>query len=267
MNAIVSTFSTTGARDREGPRRRRAHRRLRGSAFVAAALLLIALALAPSLVQAQAELPSSLQGENLHAAGSPAAFGWDHSLNQPDGSCDLAMGSTVHFIQAGTASGPYSGTFSEEGTFTIGAQPGDVNSTVPVRSFNSSFVIDSPAGQITGTKTLDFAGGRCLVLTDGGTTTRVVSINGFVHYEATIVTASGTFTDSGRATVRGETFSVDEGSGSAGSTFFDEYFVESNGVESTLPPLTDKDQCKNGGYAAYGFPNQGQCIAYVNSLD
>lgn len=26
---------------------------------------------------------------------------------------------------------------------------------------------------------------------------------------------------------------------------------------------TSKDQCKNGGYAAYGYPNQGQCVAYV----
>jgi HD superfamily phosphohydrolase YqeK len=31
------------------------------------------------------------------------------------------------------------------------------------------------------------------------------------------------------------------------------------------PPLepVSKDQCKNGGYVQFGFPNQGQCIAYV----
>lgn len=29
--------------------------------------------------------------------------------------------------------------------------------------------------------------------------------------------------------------------------------------------LTSKEQCKNGGYAAFGFKNQGQCIRYVNT--
>jgi hypothetical protein len=27
---------------------------------------------------------------------------------------------------------------------------------------------------------------------------------------------------------------------------------------------TNKDQCKNGGWASFGFRNQGQCIAWVN---
>ncbi|MDQ4134218.1 MAG: hypothetical protein M3179_13700 [Actinomycetota bacterium] len=27
---------------------------------------------------------------------------------------------------------------------------------------------------------------------------------------------------------------------------------------------TNKDQCKNGGYAAFGFRNQGQCVSFVN---
>jgi hypothetical protein len=30
------------------------------------------------------------------------------------------------------------------------------------------------------------------------------------------------------------------------------------------PPLpTSKEQCKQGGYAAFGFTNQGQCVAFV----
>jgi hypothetical protein len=32
-----------------------------------------------------------------------------------------------------------------------------------------------------------------------------------------------------------------------------------------LPP-TSKEQCKNGGYAFFGFENQGQCIKFVNQL-
>jgi hypothetical protein len=32
------------------------------------------------------------------------------------------------------------------------------------------------------------------------------------------------------------------------------------------PPLpTTKEQCKKGGYATFGFRNQGQCIAFVNT--
>jgi hypothetical protein len=32
------------------------------------------------------------------------------------------------------------------------------------------------------------------------------------------------------------------------------------------PPLpTSKEQCRKGGYAAFGFANQGQCIAFVNT--
>jgi len=30
---------------------------------------------------------------------------------------------------------------------------------------------------------------------------------------------------------------------------------------------TNKDQCKDGGWRAFGFKNQGQCIAFVNHLN
>lgn len=33
----------------------------------------------------------------------------------------------------------------------------------------------------------------------------------------------------------------------------------------TLKTLDNKDDCKNGGYAAFGFRNQGLCIQYVNT--
>ena len=42
------------------------------------------------------------------------------------------------------------------------------------------------------------------------------------------------------------------------------------GAASSTPPQqegnmpNDKDQCKNGGWEQYGFPNQGQCIKFVN---
>lgn len=40
------------------------------------------------------------------------------------------------------------------------------------------------------------------------------------------------------------------------------------GVEDGLDDyynLTSKEQCKNGGYKAFGFKNQGQCIRFVNT--
>lgn len=35
--------------------------------------------------------------------------------------------------------------------------------------------------------------------------------------------------------------------------------------ELDAPSPTDKDQCKKGGWEAYGFKNQGQCIRFVNT--
>jgi probable HAF family extracellular repeat protein len=32
-----------------------------------------------------------------------------------------------------------------------------------------------------------------------------------------------------------------------------------------LKPLTDKEQCKKGGWQNFGFPNQGQCIQFANT--
>ena len=42
--------------------------------------------------------------------------------------------------------------------------------------------------------------------------------------------------------------------------------LDGDGTADTPPP-TDKDQCKNGGYATFNNPsfrNQGQCVSYVN---
>ncbi len=36
-------------------------------------------------------------------------------------------------------------------------------------------------------------------------------------------------------------------------------------LETTSPVPTDQNQCKNGGWEQFGFPNQGQCVAFVVS--
>lgn len=52
------------------------------------------------------------------------------------------------------------------------------------------------------------------------------------------------------------------------TTIYDfEVDEDGNGVADTAPP-TDKDDCKKGGWATFdnpSFPNQGQCIKYVNT--
>jgi hypothetical protein len=35
-------------------------------------------------------------------------------------------------------------------------------------------------------------------------------------------------------------------------------------VHDAQPVPTAKDQCKNGGWKAFGFRNQGSCVAFVN---
>jgi hypothetical protein len=45
----------------------------------------------------------------------------------------------------------------------------------------------------------------------------------------------------------------------------DQVFEMFPNVTVQLPDPTSKNQCKNGGYAAFGFENQGQCIKSVNT--
>jgi hypothetical protein len=62
----------------------------------------------------------------------------------------------------------------------------------------------------------------------------------------------------------GDTSANDEGV----DGYFDNVVVTIDG-ETTIydfePVPPDKDACKNGGYVEYGFPDQGQCIKFVNT--
>jgi hypothetical protein len=73
--------------------------------------------------------------------------------------CNKAGDTTISFEARGSAFGPYSGTFVETGTFTIGPQDDttiDSRGVGPVTAFQASFTIDStfPVGTITGQKSL-----------------------------------------------------------------------------------------------------------------
>lgn len=83
---------------------------------------------------------------------------------------------------------------------------------------------------------------RAFALNVGDTSTNDVGLDG--HYDNVVLTADGDTTI--------YDFEVDE---------------DGNGVADTAPP-TDKDDCKKGGWATFdnpSFPNQGQCIKYVNT--
>jgi hypothetical protein len=73
--------------------------------------------------------------------------------------CDKAGTTTVNFTTEGFAFGPYSGTFIETGSFTIGPQTDtsiDSRGVGAITAFQATFTINStfPAGTVTGTKQL-----------------------------------------------------------------------------------------------------------------
>lgn len=73
--------------------------------------------------------------------------------------CNKAGTTTVNFTTQGSAFGPYSGTFVETGSFTIGPQTDtsiDTRGVGAITAFQSTFTISSsfPVGTVTGTKQL-----------------------------------------------------------------------------------------------------------------
>jgi hypothetical protein len=105
----------------------------------------------------------------------------------------------------GLAEGPYPGTYEETGTATLG--PGAVSTGVsrPVTGFEATFTIDSPAGQVSGTKTWDPTTFQPGVGTCGasGPTRNILVFNATATYEASIQTADGVFADRGNTAVDG----------------------------------------------------------------
>ncbi|MGV8897572.1 MAG: hypothetical protein ACOH10_10715 [Rhodoglobus sp.] len=131
-----------------------------------AALLAAAIAatvVLPASVAHAADIP--LTGENLPGR---AAFVFDYDDYPTDGSnpagCDPDGQSVIEITQSGTATGPYSGPYTEHAVIIIGPQspvdptlypdtPGALEGSVI--SFRAEFTINSPAGLVTGTKRLD----------------------------------------------------------------------------------------------------------------
>jgi hypothetical protein len=173
--------------------------------------VVITIALSLAAVSAAWALPSSLTGEQLNA-------GVDLSEATPvvtSSSCSSSGGaSDFSYSATGTAFGPYPGTFTETGSVTISATAtGTYINGIPffqVASLKAYFTIDSPAGQITGTKSLivptNTVFGLCNDFTTPslyggsyvtGTFREVCACPDGLAYDATIKTSAGLFEDTG----------------------------------------------------------------------
>jgi hypothetical protein len=100
--------------------------------------------LAAPAAQAASPAPPDLTGETFLASDIPA-----RGLSQPSGTCTPTGSSSYAFHVEGEAVGPYTGTFVEDGTFTIAPI-----TTPELSSFDATFTITSDLGTVTGTKTL-----------------------------------------------------------------------------------------------------------------
>jgi hypothetical protein len=213
-------------------------RLLVGIAFAGAVALAGASALA-------APPPSTLMGEHLTGGsvrgGVAQVFGGQCQDGTPNQSP-----SPWTFTASGTAAGPYPGTFTESGTVSFSA--------LGTADFTATFTIVSGDITVTGSKQGSGLAGSCYNLPGVVFT---FDVFGTTSYQATIRTPTGAYTDSGNAS--GDLFQDINSATRRAYSIFDENFLQSNGLKPTT-----KDQCKDGGWAALGFSNQGQCIKYVN---
>jgi hypothetical protein len=150
--------------------------RLAAVAALAAGLLGPAVIGVPA-ASAQAA-PPTLAGEQL-TGPQPGTIGISCSSNSGTGS--------FSFTTSGTATGPYPGTFTETGS-------GTVNPAARLASYTATFTIDSAAGEVTGTDTLNSSGINSTCFTGPGD---FYTLPASSSYQATIQTAQGNYADEG----------------------------------------------------------------------
>lgn len=182
---------------------------------------------------------ASLSGEFLSGEGE----GLDVTAT-----CSDTGTSTISYSVEGTAFGPYPGTFTEVGTVTIGqTTTGNFILGFPLKqvtTLEAFFTIDSPAGQVTGSKRLiaqsNVVHGLCEDFTDytppsgspiSGSFQRVCACAFGLSYEALIETSTGTFQDQGESGLLIEHLQLTAGSGVQEADVFNEAFNSSGIVE------------------------------------
>jgi hypothetical protein len=223
---------------------------------LALGLLISLLAVAAFTARAEAQvLPPTLSGE----------FFSDQDVQMINATCNPSGTSTISYYTSGVATGPYPGTYTESGTATIG--PGVGNGFVngfelgTITTIDAFFTIDSPTGQVTGTKHLSVSGtgqSACYDVQNRplpggplftGVFRRLCSCGAtfLVQYDATIKTPDGTFGDSGGSDLSLEQF---EGTVSSGSIAQTRAFNEAFRSEQTeVVPLASTGQVTGGGQA------------------
>jgi hypothetical protein len=121
--------------------------------------------------------------------------GTEPGTSDVSGTCNPFGESEFTFEVTGVAVGPYPGTFTESGRFTLGPVG------FPLVVFESEFTITSANGTVTGTKTLEGVMpthvGACGEFAFGGSEAEAVDYQVPVRYTATISTPGGSATDSG----------------------------------------------------------------------
>jgi hypothetical protein len=130
-------------------------------------LLLVLLAALVSATTAPAESDIATETAVAGAAVVPPDLAGEHfETYSPESSvivtsrtCDREGTSRLTFVASGPATGPYTGTFREEGTVTLGPhslRDAEGNPIGRVLSFETAFTIEStvPPATVTGTKTL-----------------------------------------------------------------------------------------------------------------
>jgi hypothetical protein len=203
--------------------------------------------------------PPSLIGEAFNSQqyfGVPDAI--SNGMADSTQQCNNDGSGTVSFTASGTATGPYPGTFSESGTFTT--TPTQPFANEPLTVLNATFTISSPAGDVSGTKSLttpETSSGVCHPTGSPGQSNG----SGEVNYAARITDSTGSYRESGNG-VLGFFTTYAQSTSDVRVSSFGEAFLTSNGVAPELPATTD--DCKNGGWERYGvFKNQGDCVSFV----
>lgn len=230
--------------------RARNHRCGRATGLVATAVA-IGLVLAPQAV-AQA---SSLDGETFTTTTTEA------NQSRDDMTCSWQDGRIV-FSLSGTATGPYTGTYREQGEITFDPYGGtdETDYAMPVTGFQATFTIEDASGTQVVEGQKYFADGTTGLVDCPGPLFEDFESRGSITGLGYAATLPGGATDEGTSDVSWDWSFTERWAGSFTQTF------TSGGAPPPPPPPaqpTDKKQCKNGGYLVYGYSSQGRCVASV----
>jgi hypothetical protein len=224
----------------------------------------LGVAAPPQLARA-ADPPASLDGELLLARSE---YRTGMTGAQVDGDCSLVVGEswTQTYRAAGTATGPYPGPFTMSGTVTSTDTREDAPgaSFSDIQTWTGEFAIDSAAGTVGGTQTLNTEGSQ--VANCWGTPLSWPASSAFADltYHATIRPPSGGVYTTNGSTRSGVQEQVEcglidpncEAGSGAGFESVGAAFSASTGVTLVVPTKAD---CANGGYADYGYASEGAC--------